>query len=136
MPDYILIPVACVVAFAFLGLLFAAGPRVSQALFYPHMIDDEFILAIVAHVTETIKELDLGKTKRRHAQHLIEEAARHAVAEMWTAAFRGTYKPTRTWPRCVAILLEDQKQVVIDLWIGHDYHEAEIPRPWVIELRD
>ena len=134
MPDYILIPVACVVAFSLLGLLFAAGPRVSQALFYPHMIDDEFILAIVAHVTETIKELDLGKVKRRHAQHLIEEAARHAVAEMWTAAFRGNYKPTRTWPRCVAILLEDQKQVVIDLWIGHDYHEAEIPRPWVIEL--
>jgi len=134
MPDYILIPIACVVAFSVLGLLFAAGPRVSQALFYPHMIDDEFILAIVAHVTETIKELDLGKTKRRHAQHLIEEAARHAVAEMWTAAFRGNYKPTRTWPRCVAILIDNPRRVVIDLWIGHDYHELEIPKPWEIEL--
>jgi hypothetical protein len=134
MLDYLIPATAVIVAFVAVGLLIMAGPRVTQALFYPHMIDDEFITAIVAHVTETIRELDLGKTKRRHSQHLIEEAARHAVAEMWTAAFRGNYKPTRTWPRCVAILLEDQKQVVIDLWIGHDYHEHEIPRPWVIEL--
>ena len=132
-----LIPISVViVAFACVILILVGGPRVTQALFYPHMIDDEFVEAIVVHVTETIRELDLGKQRRRQAQHLIEESARHAVAEMWTAAYAGTYKPTRTWPRATAILLEHPRRVAIDLWIGHDYHELQIPRPWEIFLED
>ena len=136
MLDYLIPVIAVLVALIAIGLIIMAGPRVTQALFYPHMIDDEFIEAIVSHVTETIRELDLGKQRRRQAQHLIEEAARHAVAEMWTAAFPGNYKPTRTWPRCVAIVLDNPRRVAIDLWIGHDYHELQIPRPWEIPLED
>lgn len=100
-----------------------------QTLCYPHIIDDAFIDTVLGHVTESIKALELKGIKRRKAQRLIEATACQAIAEMWTAAFRGQYKPTRTWPQATAIILADPPRVVIELWIGHDYHSADIPDP-------
>jgi hypothetical protein len=100
-----------------------------QRLFFPHIIDDEFIDAILAHVTESIRALDISNMRRRKAQKLIEETAKRAIAEMWTAAFRKTYKPNNSWPGANAILLDNPRRAVVELWIGHDYHDDEIPDP-------
>jgi hypothetical protein len=100
-----------------------------QAVFFPHIVDDEFIEDIVAHVIESVKELDVSDLRRRKAQRLIEQTACQAVAEMWTAAFRKTFKPNKSWPQATAILLDNPRRVVIELWIGHEYHAEDIPDP-------
>lgn len=100
-----------------------------QRVFFPHIIDDEFISAILSHVAESIRALDVAKMRRRKAQRLIEATACQAVAEMWTAAFRKTYKPNRSWPQATAILLDNPRRVVVELWIGHEYHDDDIPEP-------
>lgn len=100
-----------------------------QAIFYPHIIDDAFVDAIVAHVIETVRELDVTDMRRRKAQRLIEATACQAVAEMWSSAFRKEFKVTRSWPQATAILLDNPHRVVIELWIGHEYHNADIPDP-------
>ena len=102
-------------------------------VFFPHIVDDDLIDAIMAHVTESVREFardnDLTKMRRRKAQERIEEAACLAVTEMWTEAFRRPYKPNKSWPRANAILLENPHRVVIELWIGHEYHSSDIPEP-------
>jgi hypothetical protein len=105
-----------------------------QRLFYPHIIDDQFIDAIVAYVIEAVKELDVSNMRRRKAQRLIEATACQAIAEMWSGAFQKTFRPTRTWPQCTAILLDNPPRAVIELWIGHEYHNADIPDPVEIFL--
>jgi hypothetical protein len=100
-----------------------------QAVFFPHIVDDQFIDEIVAHVIDAVRELDVTDMRRRKAQRLIEQTACQAVAEMWSAAFRKTFKPTRSWPQATAILLDNPRRVVIELWIGHEYHNADIPDP-------
>jgi hypothetical protein len=104
-------------------------PNLIQTVFFPHIIDDEFIAAIVGHVVESVRSLDVTDLRRRKAQRLIEQTACQAVAEMWTAAFRKTFKPNRSWPQATAILLDNPRRVVIELWIGHEYHNADIPDP-------
>jgi hypothetical protein len=100
-----------------------------QRLFFPHIVDDEFIGAILSHVTESVRALDVSHLRRRKAQKLIEETAKQAVAEMWTAAFRKTYKPNNSWPGANAILLDNPRRAVVELWIGHEYHDDDIPDP-------
>ena len=100
-----------------------------QRMFFPHIVDDAFVEAIVGHVIEAVRELDVTNMRRRKAQRLIEATACQAVAEMWTSAFRKTFKPTRSWPQATAILLDNPRRVVIELWIGHEYHNADIPDP-------
>lgn len=100
-----------------------------QAIFFPHIIDDAFVDAIVAHVIEAVRELDVTNMRRRKAQRLIEQTACQAIAEMWSGAFNKTFRPTRTWPQCTAILLDNPARVVLELWIGHEYHDADIPDP-------
>ena len=107
-----------------------------QRLFFPHIIDDEFIKAILAHVTESVRALDISKMRRRKAQRLIEATACQAIAEMWTAAFNRTYKPNRSWPQATAILLDNPRRAVVELWIGQDYHDDEIPDPIEIVFDD
>ena len=105
-----------------------------KTLFFPHIIDDEFIAAIVGHVTESIRSLDLSGLRRRKAQTLIEATACQAIAEMWTAAYGREYKPTRFWPNATAILIDKPRRCVLELWIGHDYHNSELPDPIEIAL--
>jgi hypothetical protein len=100
-----------------------------QAMFFPHIVDEQFIDDIVGHVIETVRELDVSNLRRRKAQRLIEATACKAVAEMWSAAFRKNFRPTRSWPQATAILLDNPRRVVIELWIGHEYHNADIPDP-------
>jgi len=100
-----------------------------QRLFYPHIVDDAFVDAIVARVIEAVRELDVSDMRRRKAQRLIEQTACEAIAEMWSGAFQKTFRPTRTWPQCTAILLDNPARVVLELWIGHEYHNADIPDP-------
>jgi hypothetical protein len=100
-----------------------------QAIFYPHIIDDQFVDAIVARVIEDVKELDVSDMRRRKAQRLIEQTACQAIAEMWSSAFRREFRVTRTWPQANAILLDNPARVVLELWIGHEYHNADIPDP-------
>jgi hypothetical protein len=100
-----------------------------QRLFFPHIVDDEFIEDIVAHVIDAVRELDVTDMRRRKAQRLIEATACKAVAEMWSAAFRKNFRPTRSWPQATAILLDNPRRVVIELWIGHEYHAEDIPDP-------
>lgn len=100
-----------------------------QRLFFPHIVDEEFIGAILSHVTESVKALDIAGMRRRKAQRLIEATACQAVAEMWTAAFRKTYKPNRSWPQATAIILDNPRRCVVELWIGHEYHDDDIPDP-------
>ena len=100
-----------------------------QAIFYPHIVDDQFVDAIVARVIEDVKELDVTNMRRRKAQRLIEQTACQAIAEMWSLAFNKTFRPTRTWPQANAILLDNPARVVLELWIGHEYHNADIPDP-------
>ena len=103
-------------------------------MFFPHIIDDAFVDAIVARVIEAVRELDVSDMRRRKAQRLIEQTACQAVAEMWTSAFRKTFKVTRSWPQATAILLDNPPRAVIELWIGHEYHNADIPDPVEIFL--
>jgi hypothetical protein len=98
-------------------------------LFYPHIVDDQFVEAIVARVIEDVKELDVSDMRRRKAQRLIEATACNAIAEMWSLAFRKEFRVTRSWPQCTAILLDNPARVVLELWIGHEYHNADIPDP-------
>ena len=105
-----------------------------QAIFYPHIVDDAFVDAIVAHVIEAVRELDVSDMRRRKAQKLIEATACQAVAEMWSGAFHKNFKVTRSWPQCTAILLDNPPRAVIELWIGHEYHNADIPDPVEIFL--
>jgi hypothetical protein len=100
-----------------------------QRLFYPHIVDDAFIEAIVGHVIDSVRELDVTDMRRRKAQRLIEATACKAVAEMWSSAFRKEFKVTRSWPQATAILLDNPRRVVIELWIGHEYHAEDIPDP-------
>lgn len=104
-------------------------PNIIQFLFYPHIVDDAFIDDIVAHVIKAVKELDVSDMRRRKAQRLIEATACQAVAEMWTSAFRKEFRVTRSWPQATAILLDNPVRVVLELWIGHEYHNADIPDP-------
>jgi len=103
--------------------------NIIQAIFFPHIVDNAFVDAILAHVIESVRELDVASMRRRKAQRLIEATACNAVAEMWSEAYGKTYKPTRTWPRATAILLDNPRRCVVELWIGHDYHDEEIPDP-------
>ena len=103
--------------------------NIIQTLFYPHIVDDQFVDAIVARVIEDVKELDVTDLRRRKAQRLIEATACNAIAEMWSGAFNKTFRPTRTWPQATAILLDNPARVVLELWIGHEYHNADIPDP-------
>jgi hypothetical protein len=107
----------------------AAKANILQSVFFPHIIDDAFIDAIMAHVTETVRELDVSDMRRRKAQKLIEATACQAVADMWTSAFRKNFKVTRSWPQATAILLDNPPRAVIEIWIGHEYHDADIPEP-------
>jgi hypothetical protein len=100
-----------------------------QRLFYPHIVDDQFIDEIVAHVIDAVRELDVSYMRRRKAQRLIEATACKAVAEMWSSAFRKEFRVSRSWPQCTAILLDNPSRVVLELWIGHEYHSADIPDP-------
>lgn len=104
-----------------------------QRVFFPHIVDEEFIAAIVAHVSESVRafvlENDVLKLRRRKAQREIEKIACQAVAEMWTAAFRKTYTPNRNWPAANAILLDNPSRCVVELWIGHEYRDDDIPDP-------
>ncbi len=105
-----------------------------QAMFFPHIIDDAFLDTVMAHVAESVKAVELPK-RRRAAQQLIEDVACQAVCEMWTAAFPGKrYRPTRSWPRATAILLDNPRRVVLEVWIGQDYQQAELPEPVEIVL--
>ena len=97
--------------------------------FFPHIIDDAFVDGLMAHVTESIKALDVSHLRRRKAQRLIEVTACHAVAEIWTLAFGRNYKPIRGWPIATAILLDNPRRAVVELWIGHEYHAEDIPDP-------
>ena len=109
-----------------------AKANILQSIFWPHIVDDAFIDAIMTYVTECIKELDvkeLRQMRRKQAQRLIEQTACKAVAEMWSGAFRKEFKPTRHWPQATAILLENPSRAVVELWIGHEYHSADIPEP-------
>ena len=103
--------------------------NIIQTLFFPHIVDDQFVDAIVARVIEDVKELDVTDLRRRKAQRLIEQTACQAIAEMWSSAFRKEFRPTRTWPQATAILLDNPARVVLELWIGHEYHNADIPDP-------
>ena len=102
-------------------------------IFFPHIIDDQLIDDILVHVTESVREFardnDLTKMRRRKAQEQVEKEACKAVAEAWSDAFRRHYEPTKSWPRANAILLENPHRVVIELWIGHEYHSSDIPEP-------
>jgi hypothetical protein len=104
-------------------------PNIIQTLFFPHIIDDAFVDAIVARVIEAVKELDVTDMRRRKAQRLIEQTACQAIAEMWSSAFRKEFRVTRTWPQAIAILLDNPARVVLELWIGHEYHNSDIPDP-------
>ena len=44
-----------------------------QRLFFPHIVDDAFIEAIVGHVIDSVRELDVTDLRRRKAQRLIED---------------------------------------------------------------
>lgn len=105
-----------------------------KTLFFPHIIDDAFVDAIVAHVIEAVRELDVTDMRRRKAQRLIEATACQAVAEMWSSAFRKEFKVTRSWPQATAIMLDNPPRAVIELWIGHEYHSSDIPDPVEIFL--
>ena len=107
-----------------------------QRVFFPHIIDDEFISAILSHVAESVRALDVAKMRRRKAQRLIEATACQAVADMWTAAFRKPYKVNRSWPQATAILLDNPRRAVVELWIGHEYHDDDIPDPIEIVFDD
>lgn len=107
-----------------------------QAVFFPHIVDDAFVEAIVGHVIDAVRELDVSDMRRRKAQRLIEATACQAVAEMWTAAFRKNFKPNKSWPQATAILLDNPRRVVIELWIGHEYHAEDIPDPIEIFFDD
>ena len=111
-----------------------AKANIFQSVFFPHIIDDAFVDAIVAHVIEAVRELDVTDMRRRKAQRLIEATACQAVAEMWSSAFRKEFKVTRSWPQATAILLDNPARVVLELWIGHEYHNADIPDPVEIFL--
>jgi hypothetical protein len=111
-----------------------AKANILQSVFFPHIIDDAFVDAIVARVIEDVKELDVSDMRRRKAQRLIEQTACQAVAEMWSSAFRKEFRPTRTWPQANAILLDNPPRAVIELWIGHEYHSSDIPDPVEIFL--
>ena len=105
------------------------------AAFFPHIIDDAFLDTVMAHVAESVRALDISGMKRRKAQRLIEDVACQAVCEMWTAAFPGRkYKPNRSWPFAVAIILDNPRRVVLEMWLGQDYQAAEIPEPVEIFL--
>lgn len=108
--------------------------KLIQAAFFPYIVDDQFIDAIVAHVIEAVKELDVSDMRRRKAQRLIEATACQAVAEMWSGAFNKTFRVTRTWPQATAIMLDNPPRAVIELWIGHEYHSSDIPDPVEIFL--
>lgn len=110
-----------------------------QVMFFPHIIDEAFIDDIVASVIEAVRELDadnLLEMPRRRAQRLIEATARQAVADTWSAAYGKTYKITRTWPQATAILLDNPRRCVVELWIGHEYHADDIPDPIEIFFSD
>ena len=111
-----------------------AKANILQSVFFPHIIDDQFVDAIVARVIEDVKELDVSDMRRRKAQRLIEQTACQAIAEMWSSAFNKTFRPTRTWPQAHAILLDNPPRAVIELWIGHEYHSSDIPDPVEIFL--
>lgn len=104
------------------------------AAFFPHIIDDAFLDSVMAHVAESIKAVELPK-RRYEAQEFCEYIACQAVCEMWTAAFPGRkYRPTRTWPRAKAIILDNPRRVVLEMWIGQDYQQSELPDPVEIFL--
>lgn len=107
-----------------------------QAVFFPHIIDDAFIDDIVAHVIEAVRELDVSSMRRRKAQRLIEATACRAVADAWSEAYGKTYKITRSWPQATAILLDNPRRCVVELWIGHEYHADDIPDPIEIFFSD
>jgi len=111
-----------------------------QRLFFPHIVDDEFVSAIVAHVVESVRAAALDgnvfKLRRRKAQAIIEKAACKAVAEMWTAAYGKTFTPNRNWPDAKAILLDNPRRCVVELWIGHEYHDNDTPDPIEIFFDD
>ena len=104
-----------------------------KSVMYPFIIDDDFVALLVAHVTERVRSLELP-ARRRKAQALIEATAAEAICEMWTAAFRGTFRPTKSWPIVTAILLDKPRRVVMELWIGHEYHAVDSPEPLEIHL--
>lgn len=106
-----------------------AKANILQSVFFPHIVDDAFIDAIMAHVNESVRELDVTDLRRRKAQRLIEQVACQAVVEMWSGAFNKTFRVTRSWPQATAILLDNPPRAVIELWIGHEYHDADIPEP-------
>lgn len=106
--------------------------NIIQAVFFPHIVDDAFVDAILAHVIDSVKELDTERLfgmRRRKAQRLIEATACQAVADAWSEAYGKTYKVNRSWPDAVAILLDNPRRVVIELWIGQEYHADDIPEP-------
>jgi hypothetical protein len=99
----------------------------------PYLVDDRFITALRSHVLDCCKDVDISRFRsRRKAQSFIEHTAKQAIVDFWAEAFTWRkYKISRDWPAAVAIILETGKgpYVIVDLWIGHDYTDDDIPEP-------
>jgi len=84
------------------------------------VIRDQDDVAIRRAVAEACKGLDTHKLSIEEAEHLVEETARHAVAQQLANANPGRrYEVTRDWPKAKAVICGNIATIRVSL--GHDY---------------
>jgi len=101
-------------------LLWKLNPTAVRHMFGIAVIRDQDDEAIRRNVIAVCKGIDVSKLRIDEAEDLLEETARHAVAEHFAKANPGkAYKVTRDWPLAKCVI--SGNIAVVRIVLGHDF---------------